>query len=181
MDYSTIFHSLHPGFFEEESIRSMGRDEVFTELVMDLRAGAPASPPYRGPGGIAFGEYRGEIGPLREAVRRVDEDWAQYFNEGGRFYAATDGDRIVSFCCLTDMGRVGGFRIGGPGCVGTVPECRGRGVGLEMVRRATDTLRRDGYDLSWIHFTHLADWYRRLGYRPVLRWNGEGVLPDGTA
>lgn len=60
----------------------------------------------------------------------------------------------------------------------TLPEFRRRGIGLEMVRLATQTLKQDGFDLSWIHYTHLADWYSRLGYQPVLRWNSGGLLAD---
>ena len=51
---------------------------------------------------------------------------------------------------------------------------------LEMVRRATKILQKDGFDLSWIHYTHLALWYSRLGYEPVLWWNREGILREKT-
>ncbi len=178
MDYTELFHSLHPGFFREESIRAMPADRVFTELTLDLRGDPPEITPPDFPSGISFGEYHGDLAALRNAVRRVDEDWVQYFGEGDRFYCAFDGERIAAFCSLSDMGRFRGLRIGGPGCVGTVPEYRRRGIGLEMVRLATETLRRDGFDLSWIHYTHLENWYRKLGYRPVLRWNSGGILPS---
>ena len=100
---------------------------------------------------------------------------------GGRIFCAFDGDRTAAFCFLSDMGRYQGLRIGGPGCVGTVPEDRRQGIGLEMVRRATEILRRDGFDLSWIHYTHVGPWYMKLGYRPVLRWNSGGLLPGGES
>lgn len=176
MNYTELFNSLHPGFFREESIRAMPEDWVFTELVMDLRGDMPNVMPPHIPNGITFGEYHGELAPLRKAVRRVDEDWVQYFKEGDRFYCAFDGEMIVAFCSLADMGRFGELHIGGPGCVGTIPEFRRKGIGLEMVRLATETLRRDGFDLSWIHYTHLADWYMKLGYQSVLRWNSGGIL-----
>lgn len=69
-----------------------------------------------------------------------------------------------------------GIHIGGPGCVGTIPEYRRRGIGLEMIRRATEILRKDGYDLSWIHYTPLERWYSKLGYRAILRWNCRGFV-----
>lgn len=175
MDYTQLFRSLHPGFFEQEGIRALPVDWVFTELVMDLHGVAPAVAPPGHIDGIVFGEYHGEMEALREAVRQVDEDWVQYFQEGCRHYCAFDGDRIVAFCQLDDMGWFQGLHIGGPGCVGTIPGYRQRGIGLEMVRLATEMLRRDGFDLSWIHYTHLAHWYMRLGYRPVLRWNSDGI------
>lgn len=149
MDYTQLFDSLYPGFFRAESIRALPGDLVYTELVMDLRGGLPhatSSPCLRG---ITFGEYHGDLLALRDAVRQVDEDWVQYFEEGNRFYCAFDGERIVSFCNLDDM-----------------------------VRLATETLRQDGFDLSWIHYTHLAHWYMRLGYQPVLEWNSGGIFPN---
>lgn len=39
-----------------------------------------------------------------------------------------------------------------------------------------DYLKRDGFDLSWIHYTHLEKWYMKLGYEPVLHWNCKGFL-----
>ncbi|MDE6319925.1 MAG: GNAT family N-acetyltransferase [Lachnospiraceae bacterium] len=178
MDYTELFHSMHPGFFQEEGICAMPRDWVFTELVMDLRGDLPDVTPPHDLNGIVFDEYHGEIAALRDAVRQVDEDWVQYFQEGYRYYCAFDGDMIIAFCNLADMGRFQGLHIGGPGCVGTIPEFRERGIGLEMVRLATETLRQDGFDLSWIHYTHLADWYGKLGYQPVLRWNSGGIIQD---
>ena len=176
MNYAELFYSRHPGFFQEESIRALPEDWVFTELVMDLRGDLPDVSLPRCADGIAFGEYHGELAALREAVRQVDECWVQYFQEGYRYYCAFDGDRIIAFCHLDDMGWFEGLHIGGPGCVGTIPEYRKRGIGLEMVRLATETLRQDGLDLSWIHYTHLANWYMKLGYQPVLQWNSRGIL-----
>ena len=178
MDYRELFNCLHPGFFQEESIRTLPRDWVFTELVMNLRENLPNVTPPHYLNGITFGEYHGELAALRDAVCQVDEDWVQYFKEGYRFYRAFDGEMIVAFCSLTDMGWFHDLHIGGPGCVGTLPEFRRQGIGLEMVRLATETLRQDGYDLSWIHYTHLEHWYVKLGYQPVLRWNSGGILRD---
>lgn len=178
MNYTELFRSLYPDFFQRESIRALPRDWVFTELVMDLRGGLPDVTPPHCPNGITFGEYHGALAALQDAVRQVDEDWVQYFREGDRFYCAFDGERIIAFCNLDDMGRFQGLHIGGPGCVGTIPEFRRQGIGLEMVRLATEALRQDGFDLSWIHYTHLEHWYRKLGYHPVLRWNSGGVLQN---
>lgn len=175
MNYTELFHSLHPSFFQEARICALPKDWIFTELVMDLRGDLPKVTPPDNPKGIAFGEYHGELAALRDAIRRVDEDWVQYFTEECRYYCAFDGERIVAFCCLTDMGQFQGLHIGGPGCVGTIPEYREKGIGLEMVRLATDVLKKDGFDLSWIHYTHLAHWYEKLGYQPVLRWNSDGI------
>lgn len=178
MNYTELFYSLYPNFFQEKSIRALPRDWVFTELVMALHQDFPNVTSSGCLSGISFGEYHGELAALQNAVRLVDEDWVQYFKEGDRFYCAFDGERIVAFCSLADMGRFQGLHVGGPGCVGTIPEFRRQGIGLEMVRQATETLRQDGFDLSWIHYTHLAHWYMKLGYQQVLRWNSGGILPD---
>jgi len=117
---------------------------------------------------------------LHQAVAQVNADWVKYFREGGRILCAMDGENVASFCNISDMGRHLGLRIGGPGCVGTVPQYRKKGIGLELVRRATLMLQQDGFDLSWIHFTYVERWYMKLGYQPVCRWNSGGILPDGA-
>ena len=76
------------------------------------------------------------------------------------------------------MGSFRGLKIGGPGCVGTVPEYRRQGIGLRLVQLATGILKDQGYDLSYIHYTAVAPWYAKLGYQTVLKWNGRGFL-DG--
>ena len=177
MDYRKTFNSMYPGFFHGTGIKVMPESWVFTELVMDLRTDAPKPLPYAYPESISFGEYHGDIGKLKKAVGQVDEDWVPYFDGQSRVFCAFDGDTIASFCILSDWGRHDGLRIGGPGCVGTVPEYRKRGIGLEMVRRATEVTKEDGYDLSWIHYTHVGHWYEKIGYQTVLRWNSKGFMP----
>ena len=179
MDYEELFHSLFPGFFNDPGIRSMPENQVSTELILDLRKKTPISVPFTDPGGILFGEYHGDFGKLKEAVGRVEEEWVQYFDEGNRVYCAFDGEQVISFCILSDWGNHAGLHIGGPGCVGTIPEYRRKGIGLEMVRRGTMILKEEGFDLSWIHYTHVGPWYEKLGYRNVLRWNCKGFIASG--
>ena len=175
MDYQQLFDSMFPGFFRSDGIKGMPEDHVFTELVLDLRGDEPPAPAFRCPEGLTFGEYAGKTGPLREAVGLVAEDWVQYFGDHTPVFCAFDGDRIASFCILSDWGWHQGLLVGGPGCVGTVPEYRGKGIGLELVRLTTNLLREKGFDLSWIHYTHLERWYQKLGYQTVLRWNCKGI------
>lgn len=177
MNYTELFNNIHPDFFQKNNIRSLPKDQVYSELVMDLRKDVPKKTPFDFP--VTFGEFCGDISLLREAVGSVDKDWVQWFNEEDRVFCAFDKEKIASFCLLSDMGRFQGIHIGGPGCVGTVPEYRRRGIGLEMVRLATEKLKEEGYDLSWIHYTHIADWYMKLGYKPVLRWNSGGIIGNG--
>ena len=38
--------------------------------------------------------------------------------------------------------------------------------------------RDRGFDIAYIHYTHIDHWYAKLGYKTVLRWNRDGVLWD---
>lgn len=178
MNYTAMFHHLHPGYFEQAYIRSLPPEHIFDEQVLDLHAWSAEDVRVDCPAHITFGLYDGDWDALHAAVREVDEDWVQYFNPGDRIFCACDGERIVSFCNLDEFGEYGGLRIGGPGCVGTVPAWRKQGVGLRMVQLATAWLQEAGYDLSWIHYTHVGHWYARLGYQTVVRWNAHGVVAD---
>ena len=176
MDYKEIFNKLNPGFFDREYLKNMKEDWIFAELVMDLKKEYPMQEPVPCPESIAFRYFEGNIDVLRKAVSEVNRDWVQYFNEGGRYFCAYARDEIAAFCFLGEMGRVEDLRVGGPGCVGTVPKFRKQGIGLRMVQIGTEILKRDGFDLSWIHFTHLEKWYMKLGYEPVLHWNCKGFI-----
>ena len=70
------------------------------------------------------------------------------------------------------------WKIGGPGCVGTLPEYRGRGIGLSMVRNVTKILQDEFYDYSYIHYTYETDWYSKLGYKTFLKWNCKGIVEE---
>ena len=82
--------------------------------------------------------------------------------------------KIAAFCLVEDMGEhtIDGkaVRIGGPGCVGTLPRYRNRGIGLMMVKMATQILKDEGYAYSYIHYTGVGPWYRKLGYETLLTW-----------
>ena len=176
MDYRIMFFSMNPGFFEKERMNYMDERAVFSELTMDLRKESPVKVPYTQQEGITFGLFNGDIEAVKEAVAKVDENWLPYFNENTEVFCGFDNGRIVSFCILGKWGVHEGVRVGGPGCVGTVPKYRKRGIGLEMVRQATELLKERGCEVSWIHFTHIEDWYKKLGYKTVLKWNKYGIL-----
>lgn len=176
MNYADMFNQLHPGFFEKEYIRSLPAEHIFDEQILDLRAFSVEDVKIDCPAHITFGLYKGDMAVLREAVLEVDEDWVEYFSEGDQVYCAFDGDQVVSFCLLDEFGRYEGLRIGGPGCVGTIPSHRKQGIGLKMVQNATAMLKEAGFDLSYIHYTYVAHWYARLGYKTVVRWNTKGIV-----
>lgn len=174
MDYKKIFNTLHPDFFKNPDILNLPEDYVFTELIMDLHQKSCSKVQLPYPREITFDFYKGDLEKLQQAIAQVDQDWCQFFDKESEVFCAFDKDKIAAFCALDQMGLVDGLKIGGPGCVGTLPQYRKKGIGLELVRRATEILRQQGFDLSWIHWTHLANWYGKLGYEPVLKWNCKG-------
>ena len=175
MNYAAMFHALQPGFFEKDYIRSLPPEDIFDEQVLDLHTWQEGEP-VPCPAHITFGFYKGDAAALQETVRLVDEDWVQWFGKVDRVFCAFDGDRVASFCILDDFGEYEGLRVGAPGCVGTIPAYRKQGIGLKMVQKATAILKDEGYDLSWIHYTHVGHWYAKLGYTTVVRWNCKGIV-----
>ena len=177
IDFKAYFTAQHPGFFDRAFIQSMQDGQAYEEMALDLRAFRPDAVPLPVPEGVSFGWYEGEEAPLVEAVNAVDPSWAQYYQNGAKnVYCALLDGRIASFCRIDPMGAFGGLKFGGPGCVGTVPAFRKRGIGLAMVKNATAILKEQGYDISYIHYTGVAPWYARLGYKTVLRWGRDGFL-----
>ena len=178
MNYLKMFNNMHPGFFDAPGIKGMPKDWVFSELIMDLRSDSPLEVVLPCPENITFGEFKGDIRKIKKTVSEVDEDWVQYFGEWSRVLCAFDRDVVVAFCILSNLGTQDNLNVGRPGCVGTIPKYRGKGIGLELVRRATYLLKKEKYDISWIHYTHLENWYKKLGYETVLKWNSEGIVME---
>ncbi len=176
IDGIELFNSMYPNFFE--SVKNLPEDAVYEEMLLPL---GDRNFTYKNDFGedISFGFYNGEADVLREAIEKVDKDWVQFF-DGGRVYCGYCGGKIASFCLVDDMGEhdVNGrtFKVGGPGCVGTVPEFRRKGIGLVMVARVTEILADEGFDVSYIHYTGVADWYAKLGYMTFAKWGKNGFI-----
>ena len=175
-DYRALFGDMHPGFFEQPQIRALPARTVYEEMILPLAHDHPDALKISLPPGVAFGMHEGDRTALLRAVAAVDGDWPQYFGNSDSVYCAFVGGQVASFCIVEDMGVHRGLRIAGPGCVGTVPAYRRQGIGLKLVQNVTGMLKERGYSLSWIHYTGVASWYARLGYRTVLRWNRDGFL-----
>ena len=45
-----------------------------------------------------------------------------------------------------------------------------------MVKHVTQILKEEGYDYSYIHFTGVAPWYEKLGYKTSVQWTKNGVV-----
>lgn len=178
-DYEALFLEMHPNFFERQYIRDMDED-VYEEMVLRLEDFDPDAYWKTWDSSVSFGFFRGGLDELHACVGQVIPAWVRLYDEKSRVYCGFINGKIASFCMVEDMGEhlLDGrmTRIGGPGCVGTVPEYRNRGIGLMMVRNVTRILKDEGYDLSYIHYTGVAPWYRKLGYRTVLKWNRNGFL-----
>lgn len=176
-----LFHSMHPGFFERDYIRKIAEDSwIFDEMILRLDEFDPNRYEKEFDDAVTFDFYNGNRAELLKVVEQVDPDWVQYFGESDRVYCGYFNGKAVSFCIAEDMGThsIDGqiLKIGGPGCVGTLPEYRDRGIGLVMVKKVTQILKDEGYDYSYIHYTHIAKWYAKLGYETILQWTKKGIV-----
>lgn len=183
-DYEALFHEMHPGFFEKENIRTMNEEWTYEEMILRLDEFDPEAYRKTFDGSVSFGLYTGGPGELHAAVEKVIPQWVPLYDGKSRVYCGFIDGRIASFCMIEDMGEhmLDGkpVKIGGPGCVGTVPEYRNRGVALMMVKDVTQILKDEGYDISYIHYTGVAPWYSKLGYRTILKWNRHGITGGNT-
>ena len=175
LDYKDYFSKLFPGFFEREYIRNLPEKNVAEELVIDLHNFSAEDVKLTCPEHITFGMYNGDLDALHAAVNEVEDSWAEFFTKESRIYCAFDGDKVVSFCLVDDFGVYNGLKVGGPGCVGTIPSYRRQGIGLKMVEKATQILKERGFDYSYIHYTGVGPWYAKLGYELILQWDKRGL------
>lgn len=175
-----LFNNMHPDFFEARHIRSLPKEYIFDEMILSLELFDPTV--YERDLGetVTFGFFAGDINELKAAITEVDCDWLQYFSKDKRIYCGFKNERIASFAIISDLGTHSinerDVRIGGPGCVGTLPQFRDSGIGLTLVKKVTEILKNEGYDYSYIHYTYVASWYEKLGYKVALRWNKSGML-----
>ncbi len=157
------------GFFSKRGYTLSGD---YTE--MELPLADFEVPQYDIPQNTEFRFYNGDIEALRAAVAEVDEEWVQYFEDDGCFFCCFENGELASFCIIGDNERCllsdGSSKTGSIGCVGTVPKFRRRGLGLQMVALGADWLKARGCDNVFIHYTHLYNWYGKLGAKVFLRF-----------
>lgn len=177
--YIELFNSMHPDFFQRASISCLGDDMIFDEMLLALHDFDKISYERRFEDNITFGYFDGDFNEFLKKVEEVEKYWVEIFSEEQRIYCGYIDGNVASFCIVEDMGthkfegRI--CRIGGPGCVGTLPQYRDRGIGLTMVKNVTQILKEEGYDYSYIHYTGVAAWYQKLGYKTILQWSGSGI------
>ena len=144
-DAVTLVHSMHPDFFEREYIRSILEDWIFEEMLLPLENFDPGRYEKSFDSSVTFSYFQGNRDELLKIVEQVNSDWPAFFGGDDRVLCGYLNGKVVSFCIVEDMGThmVNGqaLKIGGPGCVGTLPEYRDKGIGLTMVKKATQILR----------------------------------------
>lgn len=160
------------GFFRKNGYEITGASVEMEMDLADFRAPAASLPE-----NVTFGYYEGDNDELIKAVGEVDEEWVQYFGYNPTFCGFVDG-KLASFCivgfdetCLLsdDVSRIGSI-----GCVGTVPSERKKGIGLQTVALAAEELKAKGCDKCFIHYTHLENWYAKLGAKIFYRFYAGG-------
>ncbi len=179
-DCILLFQKIYPRFFEDENIRSLSEKSVCDEMILPLAEFDPSIYNRNFNGNVSFGFCEGGLDEIKKAVEKVDEDWLNFFGEKQKIYCGYMGKKVVSFCIADDMGvfDINGkkIKVCGPGCVGTVPEYRNKGIGLMMVKNLTEIFKNEGYDYSYIHYTGVPNWYEKLGYKTFVRWNSKGII-----
>ncbi len=179
-DFGDLLMTMHPHLFEMDSVKNMPEGRFCEDMALALDDWDQNAYPLSAPSHIRFERFHGDLKALHEAVLAVDDGWVQYYTEDSPAYVAYDGDKVVSFATISDMGTYKGLKIGGPGCVGTVPEYRRQGIGLKVVAAVTQILKEKGFDVSYIFYTGVAPWYAKLGYKTVTRWGAKGLLETLT-
>ena len=169
-----IFLRYISAAFDRRYQELVDEGEGFEEMKGDLSRFRMEDHDLPVPPGTRFGWYSGPLEPLHEAVAAVDPDWVKYFGADSPVYCATLEGEIASFCnaeiwtnCLLSNGK---NKVGAPGCVGTVPRFRRKGIGLKMVAMACEELKKQGCDTCFIHYTGVGHWYARLGFQTFLTW-----------
>lgn len=175
-----LFKNMYPDHFEREVVRGLPDDLVFEEMILSLNNFNISKYDKKLDNDISFGFYNGSLVELKKAIEKVVPYWVEHFTEDDRIYCGYIGEKIASFCIIEDKGsyNINGheIKIGGPGCVGTLPEYRNKGIALTMVKHVTKILKDEGFDYSYIHFTSVAAWYEKLGYKTSVKWSKNGII-----
>lgn len=129
---------------------------------------------------------RSKRAELFEVVRAVNESWVSYYqNSLDSAYVAVSNGNIVGFQLVSWADPTSGINVsdiyGTVGCVGVKPQVRGQGIGIHMVAHGMKELKTQGCTKAFIGFTHLENWYAKLGCKTTQRyWMGAKELGAGA-
>lgn len=158
--------------FENELGCTFCEDGEYAEMSQDISGYVEKTAPIPN---IEYGFFKGDITELKKSVEIVDSTWPQYFNDPSNIFCGYYNNKVICFCNVEDgeysMIAESGKRTGTIGCVGTLPEFRGRGIGLRMVDLATVYLKEQGYNKCYISYTGIDHWYAKLGYKTFARFS----------
>lgn len=178
--WAAFFNEINPGFFDPDHDKRMQKDKPSSEMFLNLREFDENCYEKKFSENVTFGYLNKDHDELLAVVKKVMPIWVPLFDGRTNVYCGFVDGKIVSFCMVEDLGEhilVGErVNIGSPGCAGTLPEYRNRGIGLVMLRNATKILRDAKYDYSYIHHTYETEWLKKLGYEVVLCWDERGIL-----
>ncbi len=175
-----LFNHIKPDFFQRDYIRNRPDENIFDEMLLKLSDFDINKYSKQFGSEISFGYYEGDLTELKKEIAKVDEVWPEFFDGSQKIYCGFINGQVASFCMLENFGvfEINGqkAKFAGPGCVGTLPEFRDKGIGLTMVNKATQIIKELGYDYSYIHYTGVPGWYAKIGYETILRWNKNGTV-----
>jgi GNAT superfamily N-acetyltransferase len=104
-----------------------------------------------------------------------DVEWLPYYTQ----VAVLNGKIVSAVQICKRIVPCGEFRLtmGGIANVATLPEYRGKGYNTECLRRALSVMEADAMDFSLL-FTHIHDFYARVGYSTVGRSSLVGTIRE---
>lgn len=147
-------------------------DGIYSEMGQPLNDYREQTAPIDG---VTYGWYHGPLAQLHTCVEAVEPEWVQFFLADTPVFCAWRDGNPVSFCQVEEVDdsilKAPGLRVGSIGCVGTVPEHRGRGIALRMVDLAALELKAQGAHAAYIHYTAIDHWYRKLGYEVLAQFS----------
>ncbi|MBQ8825815.1 MAG: GNAT family N-acetyltransferase [Oscillospiraceae bacterium] len=163
------FGAQGPGFLKKHGYTA---SHGCVEMQLDLDAFSLGKLSIPFPDNTVYKLYSGDKTLLLEAVEKIDPDWVEYFRYADLIYTAEYEGKLAGMCILgyDDLCLVSGegYKTGNIGCVGVIPEMREKGVGLSMVAKAAALLKEQNCKNAFIHYTHLENWYGRIGAEAVV-------------
>ena len=75
----TLFHSMHPNFFEQEYIQSLSENWTFEEMFLRLEEFDTHKYEKELDASITIGFFDGDRTELLKAVEQVESDWVEFF------------------------------------------------------------------------------------------------------